>query len=427
MLENDICTRLKFPLLLQLKVIAFTHKTIPIKEFNRFFLHDENHDERLSALKFSAGLDGIMYLSTCNRIEFIFNTSQALVRQFLKKFFQAFRSDWSEEELNFAIDHAQTFEGENALNHLYRVASSMDSLVVGEREIITQVRNAYEKCNNAGLTDDLIRLVIKSVITTAKKVYTDTKIAEQPVSVVSIAIRNLMNGKQHLQSNFILIGAGETMQNIARYLSKYSHGHFTIYNRTLNNANTLAGLLKNSGNNVVVKSLYDLPHHKSGADVIITCTGSPEAILTEDIFTTIQDGDKSCSIIDLAVPADTDSKVIHRKNVHYTGIEELKAEAEKNLLERESELLFAEKIIAACLVDFRQLFKTRKVELRMKEVPEKIREIKTKAVTSVFAKEIETLDEHGKEVLAKVLDYMEKKCVSIPMVMAKEIILDNND
>ena len=110
---------------------------------------------------------------------------------FLKKFFSHFRRDWGSVEINFAIEKAQVFEGEHALRHLFKVASSLESLVVGEREIITQVRKSYEFCNLLGLTGDTIRLAIKQTIETAKQVYTDTDIAKNPVSIVSLAYRHV--------------------------------------------------------------------------------------------------------------------------------------------------------------------------------------------------------------------------------------------
>ena len=130
-----------------LKVIAFTHKSIPLDELGRFFLNEENHDERLRQLKVAAGISELLYLSTCNRIEFIFTSSQPVDGKFFNKFLTGFSNEWSDGELNRAVKSALIYEGEDAVKHLMSVASSLDSMVVGEREIITQVRNAYDRCN----------------------------------------------------------------------------------------------------------------------------------------------------------------------------------------------------------------------------------------------------------------------------------------
>jgi glutamyl-tRNA reductase len=219
-----------------LKVIAFTHKKTPLSELSRYFLHEENKIERLSVLKFALDLEEICYLATCNRIEFILATEQELNPSFLTRFFKTFRSDWTTEDVNYAISRCEAYEGEAALEHLFKVASSLDSMIVGEREIITQVRKSYDECHAAGLTGDLIRLVIKSTITTAKQVYTETHIATNPVSVVSLAFRRLRDLHIAPDARILMIGAGETNSSFCKYLVKYGYHNITVYNRTLQHA-----------------------------------------------------------------------------------------------------------------------------------------------------------------------------------------------
>ena len=147
-------------------------------------------------------------------------------------------------------------------------------------------------------------------------------------------------------------------------------------------------------------------------------------IVTSKIFNSLLGGEKNKKIIiDLALPADVHNEVIEGSDIQYIGLNELKKEAEQNLREREAEVKEAARIIQEGIEEFHGQFRTRKVELKMREVPEKIREIKTKAMTDIFAAEINSLDDRSKEVLQNVMDYMEKKCISVPMIMAKEIIL----
>jgi glutamyl-tRNA reductase len=404
----------------QLTVVAFTHKTTSLNDLSRFFLHEENHDERLQKLKVLCGISELLYISTCNRIEFVFTHSAIPDKNFLKIFFKNFRDNWSEEEISFAIGHALIFENDRAVRHLMEVASSVDSMVVGEREIITQVRNAYDRCKRAGLTGDSLRLVIKNVITTAKQVYTETKVAENPLSVVSLAFRKLRSLDVPAGARFIIVGAGETNGNLLKYLEKYGYKDFSIFNRTLSKAQTLAASLPVAA----AFSLDQLSTYKNGFDVLISCTSSPDPVIRSGLYKSLLQNERTEKIlIDLALPADIDSDVIKRFNVQYIGLNELKKEAEQNLRERESEVKEAQRIIDEGIDEFHAQFRTRKVELKMREVPEKIRAIKTKAVTDVFAAEINSLDDRSKEVLLSVMDYMEKKCISVPMIMAKEIIL----
>lgn len=411
-----------------LKTIAFTHKTTPIKELNRFFLHEENRRERLEYLKFSCDIDEIFYVATCNRIEFFFTTHHVLDTNFLRKFYRHFRTDWNTEEVDFALKYGEIYEGEDALRHIYRVASSLDSLVIGEREIITQVRKSYDTCKDEGLTGDMLRLVVKSTITTAKQVYTETKIANNPVSVVSLAERKLRDYKLDRNSRILIIGSGETNTNFSKYLVKQGFTNFTIFNRTLLNAEKLAKIIQSSTIKASAHSLDQLNSYQGGFDVIVTCTSAPEKIITSELFSKLKGTDTNTKIIvDLSVPSNVAQEVLDANKENVIDVNELKEIASANLEERQNEYVAAEELIEENIVNFRHLYRTRSLELKMRNVPEKIREIKDKAMNDVFATEISELDEHSRELLGRVMDYMEKKCISVPMVMAKEIILETTN
>lgn len=410
----------------RLKVIAFTHKNIPLNELAKFFIAENERVERLNSLKEQANIEEIFYLATCNRVEYVFATDPPLDATFLRTMFSSLNPAWSAGEIDFAVEHAEKYADEEALMHLFKVASSLDSMLVGEREIITQVRTAYENSANAGLCGDFMRLIMKSVITTAKRVFTDTLIAAKPVSVVSIAYRNLRDLKVKLNARILMIGAGETNTNLAKYLVKHGFKNFAVFNRTLSNAEKLATELKGTDTDFSVHTLEELKNYQGGFDVLISCTSSHEPVVTENIYKQLLGNDSSEKIIiDLAMPADIERTILKNHQAHLIDIEQLKSEAERNLAERQGELHAAEKILEESIVEFRHLLRTRKLELKMKEVPEIIRAIKSKAINDVFAREIETMDDSSKEILSKVLDYMEKKCISVPMVMAKEIILEN--
>jgi glutamyl-tRNA reductase len=410
-----------------LKSIAFTHKQTPLKELSRFYLHEENRKERLEFLKYSCDIQEILYIPTCNRIEFVFTSHHVCDQSFLRKFFSHFRQDWEDHEIEFAVRHAEVYEGEDALRHLFKVASSIDSLVVGEREIITQVRKSYDTCKSEGLTGDLIRLVIKCAITTAKQVYTETKIAVNPVSVVSLAERELRSRSLKKDARIVLIGAGETNFNVSKYLVKGGFTNFVIFNRTLINANKLAKSLATSTISAEGFSLENVENYNKGFDVLIVCTSSPDKIVNAKMYSGLLNNEKGKKIIvDLSVPSNIDAIVFRENEIDLIDISKLQTVAENNMLERQSEINAADDIIDENISLFRHMHRTRNIEVKMKDVPEKIREIRERAVNDVFADDINGLDEHSKIVLEKVLDYMEKKCISVPMIIAKEIILETS-
>jgi glutamyl-tRNA reductase len=405
----------------RIKIIAFTHKTANLNDIGKLHIQQDALKSRLESLKQATELDELFYLSTCNRVEFVLSTPKTIDSTFLHNFFTAFDATWDTAQLNWAVESAQVFVGDEALRHLFYVASSIDSLVVGEREIITQVRNAYELCNGLGITGDLIRLSIKKTIEVAKEVYTHTNIARNPVSVVSLAYRKLraLNVKQ--DARFLIIGSGITNSTMAKYLKKHQYSNFTIFNRTLENAEKLAAEL-----NGKAYPLTELQNYKAGFDIIVTCTGASGSIITKEIYQSLVGNDHSKKVvIDLAIPNDLDAEILNSYDINLIAINNLQEVAKENLLAREQELEACKVIVEKNIEDFKQILRTRKVELAMSEVPQKIKAIRETA-NGVFAKELEGLDAGSKEVLDKILAYMEKKYISVPMKMAKEILIDEN-
>jgi glutamyl-tRNA reductase len=406
----------------KLKIIAFTHKITDINDIGKLHIEENALQNSLQYLKDELALDELLYLSTCNRVEFLISTNKTINPHFLSAFFTAFNPNWNELEINWAIENAQVFEGDEALRHLYSVASSIDSLVVGEREIITQVRNAYEKCNALNLTGDLIRLAIKKTVETAKEVYTHTDIARNPVSVVSLAYRKLRELNVKQDARFLIIGSGVTNTTMAKYLKKHKFANFTIFNRTLANAQKLANEL-----NGTAYPLADLKNFKEGFDIIVTCTGASESIITPAIYKSLVGNDTSKKVvIDLAIPNDLDAEILNNYDVNLIAINNLQEVAKENMQAREQEMQACNTIIEKNIVEFKHLLKTRKVELAMSEVPKKMKEIRETA-NEVFAKELLSLDSESKEVLDKILAYMEKKYISVPMKMAKSILIEDKD
>jgi glutamyl-tRNA reductase len=405
-----------------LKVIAFTHKQIDLKELGCLFLCNEAIDSRLELLKTKFDIPEIFYLSTCNRIEFVFTAEQTLDKKFAKSFLQAFHSEeLSKDILNKVIENCSVYEKEDALNHLMRVSSSLESLVVGEKEILAQVRKAYEDCRLKGFTGDYLRMIMNRVVKTAKEVYTYTNISKNPISIVSLAYRRLKELKMCSNSRILIIGAGETNQNITKYLKKHTYTNFAVFNRTLSKAQSLATELGGQA-----YQLSDLENFNEGFDVIITCTSASEPILTNKLYQKLLNGETNLKVIvDLAVPNDVASDVLENNKVEYIEVSSLKDIADKNLQERYQELINGEAIIEQNIKEFRPILKQRRVEIAMQEVPQKIKDIKERALTTVFVNEINGLDEQSRAVLEKVMCYMEKKYISVPMVMAKEILVNN--
>ncbi|WP_443937991.1 glutamyl-tRNA reductase [Pedobacter sp. MW01-1-1] len=402
-----------------LKVIAFTHHHIDLKSLGKLVICDESLDSRLKNIQSQLPVSEIFYIGTCNRVEFVFLTKEKTDKEFVTKFLTVLDMGLPAEFVERFLDSVTVYENEEAFNHLLRTSCSLESLVVGEKEILAQIRKAYENCRDAGFTGDYMRMIMDRVVKTAKEVYTHTNISKNPVSVVSLAYRKLRALNVCGNSRVLIVGAGETNQNIAKYLNKHKYSNFSVFNRTLAKAETLAQEL-----NGKAYTLDALENFTEGFDVIVTCTGATEPIITEKLYAKLLNGDTSKKVIvDLAVPNDVAPAVVHQHAVHYIEVESLKEVARKNIQERYNELVHAEEIIKNNIAEFFLVLKQRKIELAMQEVPRKIKEIKNTAINGVFAEEISQMDEASREVLERVMNYMEKKYISVPMIMAKEILV----
>lgn len=403
------------------KIIAFTHKNLPLDLIGKLHLDQNEQTTVLGALKLNFGFDEFLFLSTCNRVELFFTSNQELSNLLIKEIILFLNTRLNNVEVNTLSESAELYFGENAVEHILKVASSLDSMVVGEREIITQVRKAYDFCNMLGLTGDFIRLLTKQTIETAKDIYTNTEISRNPVSIASLAYRQLKELGIKNDARIIFVGSGETNTTMANYLQKHKFANFTIFNRTLTNAEKLAKILK--GKAFTLSELYDF---KNGFDVMIVCTASSEPIITKSVFDNLNQQESSKKvIIDLAIPANVTDDVAKNKQVRYININSLKEQAEANLQLRKKEITKCEQIIANKTEQFNWLHKERRVELAFSEIPRQVKTIKDMAINEVFAKEINSLDANSKEVLEKVLSYVEKKYNAVTIKTAKELLLNS--
>lgn len=220
----------------------------------------------------------------------------------------------------------------------------------------------------------------------------------------------------------MIIGAGETNRNISKYLQKHKFSNFAVFNRTVANAEKLAADLGGEA-----FDLEALKTYKKGFDAIITCTSAVEPIITTAVYQSLLNGETGRkTIVDLAIPNDTAPEVLEQFPVNFIEVHSLNEVAKKNLQERYHELVHAEAIIEQNIAEFVQQLKQRRIEVAMRQVPEKIKEIRNTAINSVFADEVQGLDEQSREILEKVINYMEKKYISVPMVMAKDILINEN-
>lgn len=403
------------------KIITITHKNVSLQTLSKFIVPSTDEAElqlKLNNLKEQFDIEEMMYLATCNRVMYFFyaekNVNESFVAEFLSHANPQFQTDLVDD----FSKRITMLEGHDALEHLLEVSSSIDSMVIGEREILRQIRTAFEQCVSWNMTGDHLRLAMQLAVGTAKKVYSKTRIGEKPISVVSLAIQKLLQSDFPKTGKLLLIGAGQTNLLVSKFLKKYEYQNVTVFNRSIERANSLAEMLK--GNAFL---LEDLKMYQEGFDGIIICTGSDKALLDDELYVSLLQGDTSRKlIIDLAIPNNVEPSVAENFNVNYIEIEDLRSLAKENMSFRQKEISSAQKIIEANLVKFQKTHQQRQITKAMSFVPQKIKAVKAHAMNEVFKKDVDELDENAREVLERVLTYMEKRCISIPMEAAKNTV-----
>jgi glutamyl-tRNA reductase len=164
-----------------LKIIAFTHKQIELKELGKLVICQENLTDKLRRVKSQFDIPEIFYLATCNRVEFIMAANRVVDTTFAERFIEALDIGLCSEHVGIFLQSASIYEDSEALNHLLRTSCSLESMIVGEKEILPQMRKAFEHCKDDCLKRDYLRIVMNTVLKTDKEEYTQTKISLNPI------------------------------------------------------------------------------------------------------------------------------------------------------------------------------------------------------------------------------------------------------
>ncbi|NJN77483.1 MAG: hypothetical protein HC803_03440 [Saprospiraceae bacterium] len=272
-----------------------------------------------------------------------FHDTQKINRAFTKRFLSAINPIFQSKNSDKRIDEeVLTYHGNDAVNHIYEVAASVDSLVVGEREILRQLREAYQQCQDWKLTGDNLRLLMRYVVTGAKKVYAETRIGEKPISVVSLAVQKMLASRFPRRSRVLLVGAGQTNNLVSKFLAKYEYQNVTVFNRTFEKAEKLAARFTNGR----AFALDELAYYREGFDIIIACTGSVKPLITNELYADLLNGESSHKmVIDLSIPNNVDRTIAETHDVNYIEIEDIRQMAKVNLAFREREVTNAKAII----------------------------------------------------------------------------------
>ena len=402
-----------------LHIVSLHHRNVAIERIGQMHVPEDRQAAFLAQLKATLGVEGVAYLTTCNRVEFMMVDESYFCMGRLQQLFQAFSPD--EEAMRDLMANAMVVHGEEAARHLLRVSAGLESMVLGEREILTQVRTAMERARQWGVAGDQLRITERIAVETAKRVFTETDIARKSVSVNALGWKAFRDWGLPKDAPLLMIGAGQTHANIARYLVKDGYTHVHVLNRTVDRADALAGPRgwTSAGLDTLSQALA------SGPAAIFLCTGSDEPLLDADAADRLPGG--PLRVLDLSVPAGVTAAFRKRPDTHVTGIAELKPLAEANTAGRRAALGDCQRIVEEGLTELASRLQQRKVEKALRDLPTLLAEVRGTALNEVFADELSTLDGDTRELVDRIVHYLEKKYISLPMKLAKEVVMDQLD
>ena len=332
-------------------MIGINHKSAPLAVRERVNFAPEQMSEALADALASAQIDEIAILSTCNRTEIFAiagdeEDGDARLLQWLGHYHQI-----TFDELR---ECTYVYREQHALQHMMQVASGLDSMILGEPQIFGQMKSAYAVAAHSGSIASELGRIFPQVFSIAKRVRTDTAIGENPVSVAYAAV----NLTQHIFSDLsntraLLIGAGETIELVARHLTEKGVSDIVVANRTLGRARELADQFR-----AEAVLLADIPEQLAKADIVISSTASQLPILGKGAVEHAlkQRKHKPIFMLDLAVPRDIEEQVGELDDIYLYTVDDLKGMVDEGLKNREQEARKADVIIAAGVEEFyRQL------------------------------------------------------------------------
>ncbi len=374
--------------------LGLNHTTAPVAMRERVAFPREVLPEALHALTACEGVEEAAIVSTCNRTDLLCRVRDkdpARIKEWLARHHGI---DPAELEGFLYIHH-----GGEAVRHLMRVASGLDSMVLGEPQILGQVKEAYAAARAAGSLGTTLERLFQQSFAVAKRVRTDTAIGSSPVSVAFAAVslaRQIFGDLD--EQTALLIGAGETIELAARHLHANGLGRMIVANRTIENAQRLAGEFAG-----YAIGLDAIPAHLAEADIVIASTGSPSAIVTRPEVEAAIAARKHRPIfmVDIAVPQDIEPAVGELEDVYLYSIDDLEELIEENRRSRREAAAEAERIIDAEVHEFMGWLGTHRVGDTIRELRSRAEETRDEVLARARRMLAAGDDpEHALEVLA---------------------------
>jgi glutamyl-tRNA reductase len=373
--------------------IRVTHSDSAHEEIDKMIIPENKKEEFYKTMLNCPNVEEVVLLQTCNRFEVYFSGSEENEgRAEAKKALL----DW------FGADAAQNLITDSyvkTLSHLFRVTTSIDSLIVGENQIQTQVREALDYASKHRFSGRILEPVFQKAISVGRRARTETMISKGKVSISSAAVdlanqHNPLGGK-----SVVLLGTGKMSSLLCEYLKDFGHQELVVVGRTPEKITNFCDQY-----NGTPSDFTELPNRIKDADVLFSATSSPRVLVTKETLQSVLNGRKRpLTLIDIAMPADIDPTVGEIPNVHYFSISDLKEISERNLGIRKGEVEKVEKMIGEELYRFKNKLQNLHIENFISSLYQYTEDIRAKEVEKAKC----LLGECDQEV-AEVMDGLSK-------------------
>src|SRR3989339_550695 len=393
-------------------IIGVNHKTAPVAVREKLAFSGDCAGPLLTLMNIE-GCQECCFLSTCNRVEVIFVASDPAAAAVAVRGFLFAKSGLADAE---AQQYSYLYQGREAVDHLYHVATSLDSMVVGEPQILGQLKQAYREALEQKTTGVILNRLLHKSFSVAKRVRTETNIGGSAVSISYAAVQLAKKILGNLQDkSVLLVGAGEMAELAAEHLVRQGIGRVIVANRTLERAALLARRF-----NGTAVGLAELTTQLAEVDILVSSTGATDLILTKDQVKPLmrQRKNRPLFLIDIAVPRDLDPELNELDNVYLYDIDDLKNVVDVNKVEREKEALRAEGIVAEEVAKFWQWLEGMELSPTITAIRQKADAIREAEVAKTLSN-LKSLSESERRSVEMLANALVNKLLHEPMIFLK--------
>lgn len=394
-------------------LIGLNHRTAGVEVREKFALTDVESFEK--GLMAHCPMYECMALSTCNRVEIVAVAKRVPEREALDSLIQ-YWADVCKGSPEQLVENIYQYTDLEAVGHIFTVACSLDSMVMGEPQILGQLKDAYRKAVDEGTAKTIVNRLLHKSFSVAKRVRTETAIASSAVSISFAAVELAKKIFGDLQgTKAMLVGAGEMAELAATHLLHNGVQDILIANRTLSRAKELAQTM--GGEPIQIENLSDRLHE---ADIVISSTGSPVAVIkAKDVKSVLKKRkNKPMFFIDIAVPRDIDPDVNSLDNVYLYDIDDLKEVVDENMAQRQEEALKAKAVVQLETETFGKWLNSLELQPTIVDLVEKAEDVAHRELNKTL-KKIGPVDEKTRNALETLVLSVAHKSMHEPICFLK--------